>query len=187
MRLDRFFKSSPIRDAARRLYGTVVAQSREPLFYTLSGVPDTATGRFDLIALHGFLVMHRLKGAEGGAELARALSETLVEDIDRNLREMGTGDLSVGRKVKHLTQGFYGRMEAYEEGLGATDTVLHAAVQRNLFGGAAAEAIPEIGAYLRREARRLADQPFDALAKGIVRFGAPPGEPSSAEAANGGR
>lgn len=187
MILDRLFKSSPIRVAARRLYGAVVAQSREPEFYTRSGVPDTATGRFDLIALHGFLVMHRLKSAEGGAELARALSETLVEDIDRNLREMGTGDLSVGRKVKQLTQGFYGRMEAYEAGLAAPDTVLHSAVQRNLFGGEAAAAVPDIAAYLRREAQQLAAQPIDALAEGIVRFGAPPGEPLDGDAANGGR
>ena len=187
MKFWSFFRKNPKQAAAAALHRQIADQSRDPYFFTDLGVADTVDGRFDLLVLHGFLVMHRLKGAEGGAELARALSETLVEDIDRNLREMGTGDLSVGRKVKHLTQGFYGRMEASEEGLGATDTVLHAAVQRNLFGGAAAEAIPEIGAYLRREARRLADQPFDALAKGIVRFGAPPGEPSSAEAANGGR
>lgn len=185
MILDRFFKTSPIRAAARHLYGAVVAQSREPDFYTVSGIPDTATGRFDLIALHGFLVMHRLKGADGGSELARALSETLVEDIDRNLREMGTGDLSVGRKVKQLTQGFYGRMEAYEEGLAAADAELEATVRRNLFGGEAAAAVPQMAAYLRREARRLAEQPIDVLAQGIVRFGAPPGKPSGDDAASG--
>jgi cytochrome b pre-mRNA-processing protein 3 len=187
MILDRFFKSSPQRAAARRLYEAVVAQSREPRFYTLSGVPDTATGRFDLIALHGFLVMHRLKGADDGADLARAFSETLVEDIDRNLREMGTGDLSVGRKVKQLTQGFYGRMEAYEEGLAAGDPVLQSALQRNLFGGEAAAGVSEMAVYLRREARHLADQPMESLAAGIVSFGSPPGVPATADVAGGGQ
>ncbi len=187
MILDRFFKTSPIRAAARRLYEAVVAQSREPLFYTRSGVPDTATGRFDLIALHGFLVMHRLKGIDGASELARALSETLVDDIDRNLREMGTGDLSVGRKVKQLTQGFYGRMEAYEEGIAAADDVLHSAIQRNLFGDKPAAAVPAMAAYLRREARRLADQPISDLAAGIVDFGPPPDDTPGGHLSGGGR
>lgn len=180
MKLAQIFGTSPVRVAARRLYAAVVAQSRRPRFYTGLGVPDTATGRFDMIALHGFLIMHRLKAEDGTADLARALCEALVDDIDRNLREMGTGDLSVGRKVKGLTQGFYGRMEAYENGLAASDEDLMAILLRNIYGGAPTPpaALSAMTGYLRREADALAGQPVGRLAEGRVRFGPPPGEPA---------
>ena len=57
--------------------------------------------------LHVFLVMHRMRDDADCAKLARSLSEQAVLDVDRNLREMGVGDLSVGRKVKSLTEGLY--------------------------------------------------------------------------------
>ena len=39
---------SEVRDAAHRLYASVVAQARQPAFYTSFGVADTVDGRFDM-------------------------------------------------------------------------------------------------------------------------------------------
>ena len=102
--------------AARALYATIVDQSRQPGFFTLWGIPDTPNGRFEVLVLHVFLVMHRMRDDADCAKLARSLSEQAVLDVDRNLREMGIGDLSVGRKVKSLTEGPYGRLGVYAEG-----------------------------------------------------------------------
>lgn len=173
--LGKLFRARPHREAARRLYVAIVDQARQPAFYTDCGVPDTPTGRFDLIALHGFLAMRRLNSA-GARDVARAVAEVVVDDLDRNLREMGVGDLSVGRKVKKLTRGFYGRIQAYDVALDAEDGLLAGALQRNLFGGVAPadSQMAAIIGYVRREATALASQHPADLARGIIEFGAPP-------------
>ncbi len=178
MRLNptKWFRRDPVMDAARRLYVAVVSQARSPDFYTVCGVPDTVTGRFDLIALHGFLLMHRLKSDAATRPLAQALSDVVVDDMDRNLREMGTGDLSVGKKVKRIMEGYFGRLEGYEQALSGDDDGLQAALRRNLFAGATPgdQKLAAMAAYVRREASGLAGQPLDRLEGGAVTFGPPP-------------
>ena len=41
----------------------------------------------------------------------------MFSDMEKNLREMGVGDLSVGKKVKALATAFYGRIRAYDNGI----------------------------------------------------------------------
>ena len=172
------FRRNDLRDAADRAYDAVVAQARRPEFFTLSGVPDTLDGRFELICLHAFLFLHRLKReAPPAAELGQAFFDAMFADFDRSLRELGTGDLSVGREVKKMAQGFYGRIQAYEEGLQNGDAVLAAALGRNLFGtspSAPASAIASMASYLRREAARLRREDRQQLLAGQVSFGSPP-------------
>ncbi len=149
-----------------------------PGFYAHLQVPDTPAGRFDLIALHAFVLMRRLKG-EGaeGAALSQALFDLMFDDLDRSLREMGVGDLGVGRRVKGLARGFYGRVAAYDEGLAAGDEVLEAAIKRNLYGAAdpTDRALEGMTRYLREVAERLATQPAAALLAGAASFPPPPG------------
>jgi cytochrome b pre-mRNA-processing protein 3 len=170
------FRSRPEKDAGRRLYAAAVAQARSAGFYADCGVPDTPTGRFDVIALHGFLLMRRLKADPAGRPLAQAFCDAVVDDIDRNLREMGTSDLSVGKKVKKVMQGFYGRLGAYDEALQADDSMLISALRRNLYGdGTPADAqIRAIAQYVRREAERLPGQTIDQLSAGETGFGPVP-------------
>ena len=132
------------------LYGAIVAQARQPVFFADWGVPDTVFGRFETVSLHVFLVQRRLK--DGGAAdeaLAQRLFDHFFGDVDRSLRELGVGDLSVGKKVKAFAKGFYGRIVAYEKALDAGDGAeLAAALARNVGD-------PESGRPL--EAERLAD------------------------------
>lgn len=95
---------------AQQLYGAIVAQARQPVFYTDLRVPDTARGRFELIALHVALVLHRLQ-AEGAtaADLARVLGETFVVDMDDNMREMSFSDLAVPREIKKAAAALFDR------------------------------------------------------------------------------
>ncbi len=121
---------------AARLYTAAVAQARAPAFYE-AGVPDTIDGRFDLLMLHLFLLMRRLRrdGAPGAA-LTQALFDTAFDDMDRTLREMGVGDLGVPRRIKAMARAFYGRAAAYDAALDAHgDSDLRTALGRNLFGG----------------------------------------------------
>lgn len=170
------FRRNPFRDAAAQAYRLVVEQSRRPEFFVALGVPDTLDGRFEVICLHAFLYLHRLK-AEGAAAaaLGQSFFDQMFADFDRSLREIGTGDLSVGRQVKRMAEAFYGRIRAYEDGLAGDDAALAAALARNVYGTATAddEQLARVAAYLRREVAHLAAQPGGALLAGTVTFGAP--------------
>lgn len=174
----RLFRPSKTRATIERLYGAIVAQSRRAGFYTDFGVPDTLEGRFEMVLLHTILVCHRLKG---GPETERALSQDVFDafaaDMDRTLREMGVGDLSVPKKMKKIGAAFYGRAVAYDAALAAAeDGLLVAALARNILEAdvaAAGDAPRALAAYVRAAARELAATPFDALARGELHLPAP--------------
>lgn len=163
---------------AHGLYIAIVEQARRPEFYVERAVPDTLDGRFDLIVLHAFLVLHRLKSAGGkdAKAVSQAVFDLMFADMDQNLREMGIGDMGIGKRVKQMTWAFYGRVTAYEEGLAdAVGDTLAAALARNLYGSLAAppegEVLAAMAAYLRRQVAALAAQDDAALLDGRVGFG----------------
>ncbi len=171
------FKGNPVQAAAELAYQRVVEHARQPGFFVDAGVPDTVDGRFELICLHAFLYLHRLKREQPhAAPLGQRFFDLMFVDFDRSLREMGTGDLSVGRHIKRMAQGFYGRIAAYEEGLDADDSVLKPALARNLFGTAPANEarLAAMASYVRREAMRLDGLSAAALLAGEIGFGRPP-------------
>jgi cytochrome b pre-mRNA-processing protein 3 len=179
------FRSAAARNAAERAYSRVVEQARRPGFFTDCGVPDTVDGRFELICLHAFLYLHRLKREpRGAAALGQRFFDMMFADFDRSLREMGTGDLSVGREIKRMAEAFYGRVAAYEQGLAGDDSVLETALQRNLFGTAPPTQanLQATALYVRHEAARLDRQGAGELLAGQITFGDPP-SPSLADGA----
>jgi cytochrome b pre-mRNA-processing protein 3 len=170
--LKRIFGQGRWDEAARSLYGAIVAQSRRREFYLAFAVPDTLDGRFDLLALHVFLVLRRLRDDRGRtARLAQKLFDLMFADMDGNLRELGVGDLSVGRKVKVMVKALYGRIAAYESGL-SQGQQLADALGRNLYRGAAVDdrALACMTSYVRAAAADLEEQALDALLAGQVRF-----------------
>jgi cytochrome b pre-mRNA-processing protein 3 len=179
MPLTRLFRAPRQRQAAFRLYGAIVAQARRSVFYAALGVPDTLDGRFELVALHAVLVIRRLNAAhETTRDFTQELFDAFFADMDRALREMGTGDLSVGKQVKRMAQGFYGRARAYEQGLEGTDAALTEALRRNLYGTAEPDArqLATVVAYVRATAAGLEEQTVAALMRGEASFGSAPEE-----------
>lgn len=172
-----FFKANPVQHAAELAYHRVVEQARQPGFFTAGGVPDTVDGRFELICLHAFLYLHRLKRERpGSADMGQRFFDVMFLDFDRALREMGTGDLSVGREIRRMAEAFYGRIAAYEQGLAGGDAMLQPALARNLFGTAAPSEVQlaALADYVRREAAALDGRDAAALLAGDIVFGAPP-------------
>jgi len=92
----------PSRGTIEAMYGMIVTQAREPLFYRDLGVPDTVNGRFDLLVLHLWMVLRRVKPMAGGVGLAQTLFDRFCDDMDGNLREMGVGDLTVPKRMQAL-------------------------------------------------------------------------------------
>jgi cytochrome b pre-mRNA-processing protein 3 len=175
MPLASLFRRNRRRAQAHATYASIVARAREPEFFVGLDVPDTLDGRFEMIALHMFLVLNRLKTEhEATSEFAQALFDAMFADLDRGLREMGATDIGVGRRVKEMAKGFYGRIHAYEDGLAAGDPTLGEALGRNLYGTVQPrpEAVAAMVRYLRAQVTTLADQPIENFFSDNVKFAA---------------
>jgi len=174
--LKRLLGKSQFSDQGLALYRAAVEQARQPHFYLGLAVPDSVDGRFDLIALHIFLVMRRLK-REG--EVAKALSQDLSEiffaDMDINLRELGASDIGVGRRVKRMIEGFYGRALAYEAALDGAGENLAEVLRRNLYGTIEVEeaTLLRVAVYVEAVDQALAQQPWSVLEAGKIAFPSP--------------
>jgi cytochrome b pre-mRNA-processing protein 3 len=170
MILKRLFRHSPA--PQRSCYEAIVAAARHPAFYAEWAVPDTLDGRFDMISLHAFLVLDRLKGTE--QSFRQELVDELFADMDRSLREMGVGDLSVGKKVRKMAEVFYGRVAAYNLALEGPAGALEAALARNIFADSQDGPWPVLlAAHVRDQRTHLASQDAGAIAGGSVHFKEP--------------
>lgn len=173
----RIFGRPARNDAPMALYGAAVRQARSPAFYLEGGVPDTVEGRFEMVALHACLVLRRLReGGPEGKETGQRVFDLLFDDMDQTLREMGVGDLSVGKKIKALASSFYGRMQAYDEGFKDEEgETLAAAIQRNVFGGAdeASHQAAALAAYMNHAEKALHGQALADVIAGRIEFDAP--------------
>jgi cytochrome b pre-mRNA-processing protein 3 len=170
MILKRLFQRSPTPE--RRCYEAIVAAARHPVFYADWGVADTLDGRFDMIALHAYLILDRLKGEE--PRFRQDLVDEFFRDMDRSLREMGVGDISVGKKVRKMAEVFYGRIAAYDKAMVEPDALLAPALARNVFpDGEAGTGAERLAAYMLAQRSHLASQEPRAIAAGTVRFREP--------------
>ncbi len=120
-------------DAALPLYNAVVLRAREEHWYAEGQVPDTVDGRFDMIAAVLSFVMLRMESEPSGGDPAARLAERFVDDMDGQLRELGIGDIIVGKHIGKMMSMLGGRLGAYREGLATGD--LGPALVRNLYRG----------------------------------------------------
>ncbi len=156
---------------AYRLYSTLVDHARYPLYYDRLGVPDTPEGRFEILALHVGLVVRRLTREGGnGRGVAQSLFDLMFADLDVNLRELGVGDLSVGRQIKRLASQFYARLEVLNEAFDQEDHQrLGPMLAGNVYHGGRAPSAWQLDALTRlvvRMERRLRDATTEALLDG---------------------
>jgi cytochrome b pre-mRNA-processing protein 3 len=170
-----WLRRGPKDQAVARIYDLIVEQSRRPEFYRDLGVADSLDGRFDMLSLHAMLVMRRLKAnPEGDGEIGQALFDHMFTDMDLSLREIGVGDLSVGKKVKQMSSAFLGRIAAYESGLADmnSNTELVGALIRNVYRDEAPnEAVSErLASYVRKADEALGKLPFDVIHSGEKLF-----------------
>ena len=174
---------------AEALYAAIVAQSRLPVFYAELSVPDTVTGRFEMIVLHMFLILERLQAqssaddATSTTALGQALNEAFVADMDSAMREMGVADVRVSQRMHQTAGAYFGRLMAYRKALAPDDSPASAArpsamadaIERNVL----AEAPPGIdrrrcaealAGYCHRAMQHLSAQSLQAISDGNVSF-----------------
>jgi cytochrome b pre-mRNA-processing protein 3 len=158
-------------DPSDGLYATIVAAARQPKFYADWKVPDTIDGRFDMLVLHVFLAMDRLRsfGVEA-AELRQALTDRFFAEMDSALREVGVGDLVVGKKVRKMAEAYFGRATAYTTAMAAGHAEMRDALARNVFAEADASHAMELAKWCFHSKQALAGYALSAFKSGQVRF-----------------
>jgi cytochrome b pre-mRNA-processing protein 3 len=167
------FRKNTATEAVYAVYRAIVAQSRHPRFYAEWGVPDTVTGRFDMICLHMALLFRRLRSENKDVrEFGQAVFDLFFKDMDRSLREMGAGDLAVPKKIQKMGNIFYGLLTSLNEAMDRGDSAaVEAVLARNLFEPGTAAPVAELAAYLFAEAEKLEAQPLDAIVAGRIELG----------------
>ncbi len=95
------------------------------------------------------------------------LTEVFVEDMDGQVRQIGFGDIVVGKQIGKMMGALGGRLAAYRTAL-TGEAPLEAAILRNIFRGDAPEpaALAHVGAGLRGFAAGLDAADADALLAG---------------------
>lgn len=166
------FRKNTATEPVYAVYSAIVAQSRQPRFYADWLVPDTVTGRFDMISLHLALLFRRLRAEAGERkDFSQAVFDLFFKDMDRSLREMGVGDLGVPKKIQKMGSIFFGLLAALNEAMDRNDAAaLEAVLARNIFDGAAGPHVRALADYLITEDRALAAQPVAAITGGAISF-----------------
>ena len=159
-------------DRARMLplYEAVVAAGRDPAWYREGQVPDTIDGRFDIIAAVTALVLLRLEREQDrdSRVATTLLTELFIDDMEGSLRQIGIGDLVVGKQMGKLMGALGGRIGAFREAGGEPE--MRAAVGRNVFHEAppSDEALGFVTARLLRFRAALEATGREALLAGKV-------------------
>jgi cytochrome b pre-mRNA-processing protein 3 len=150
--LSSLFRRSDPQTVLRPLYLAIIAEGRQPHWYRDGGVADTVDGRFDMIAAVLSLVLLRLEALDAAEDSAR-ITEIFVDDMDGQLRQIGIGDLVVGKHIGKMMSALGGRLAAYRGALVDGESFEEALV-RNLYRSEAPA--PQALAHTARALRQLA-------------------------------
>ena len=121
------------------------------------------------------LVLRCLRGAGAEADaFGKALLELLFRDMDQSLREMGVGDMGIGRHIKKMAKALFGRAEAYEAGLDGDVTLLMDALKENVYRRAEGDQhLAQMADYLKRAALHVGTQDVGEIIAGKINLAVP--------------
>lgn len=158
------------RRAVRPLYEAAVSAARDPRWYREGGVPDTIDGRFDMLASVLALILVRLEDSgDAGRAPAVLVAETFIDDMDGTLRELGIGDVVVGKRVGKMIGALGGRSGAFRRALAGEEDLI-AAVRRNVFRDSppSEEAVTVVAERLRALHDALREAKLEHLLAGTL-------------------
>jgi cytochrome b pre-mRNA-processing protein 3 len=158
---------------SEKLYGAIVAQARLPILYRSLGVPDTLEGRFTLLSLHLFVVLHRLKEERNeGAALAQGLVDRFSQDMETVLRELGVSDLRIPKKMRILAASSINLLQNYESAFAEGEASIAEAIAAAMPGDGETPELSSraLSSYLLACVRDLRRQTLASLQEGAIAF-----------------
>jgi cytochrome b pre-mRNA-processing protein 3 len=164
---------TPSRGTIEAIYGMIVAQAREPRFYESLGVADTVNGRFEMIVLHLWMVLRRIRAMPESSRFSQALFDYFCSDLDANLRELGVGDLTVPKRMQAFGEAFYGRAAAYDMAIASGPDEMSKALCRNVLNGFGMDNGRKLASYVEQSVAALDRASPAQLRSGTWRFPPP--------------
>ena len=164
--LAKLFGTAPDpKEELRPLWHWVVGEARSPAWYREGGAADTVDGRFDMITNVLAIAMLRLEQEEALIPSSARLTELFVDDMEGQLRELGFGDPTLGKKMGEMMEAMGGRLGAFRTALplGLQATTEAVARNANLAEGADPSAMATALIALDQS---LSQVPTDALLSG---------------------
>lgn len=131
-----FFKNQKLIDeASDTLLIELNKYARNPVFFGEGKVADDPDGRFELVALFSAVFFMALAGRdEFSSQISQKLFDKIFKSFDDAMRLLGVGDLSVGKRIKKLSESFFGRQKSYKEAIESGDiTKLENKIALNVF------------------------------------------------------
>ena len=111
-----FFKKKKYnKKSLKDVLNNIIKISNSVSFNKKFKVPESFYVRYEIILIFIFLLYLRLKNEKVNKIKIQIICNYLFEYLDYSLREIGIGDLSVGKKVKTLGRIFSFRIRSYEE------------------------------------------------------------------------
>jgi cytochrome b pre-mRNA-processing protein 3 len=164
------FRTRPEKETGLAIHAAIAKAARQPALFGDNGVPDTLEGRFELVLLHTALVLTAMRSEteEYPNLVCQQVFDAMFDDFDAAMREMGVGDSGVGKKIRFMAEGFYGRASHYKDALANDDeNVLDQVIARNLMGSETVDhRAKALSAYVRAAANALTKQGSSQLASG---------------------
>lgn len=173
---DFLFKNKKLGNSAHKLFASIILQSRLSTFYSELDIEDSMDGRFDLLALNMAFVLDKLdqhEEVEDCAQLGRNLQEIMFDNLDLTLREIGVGDLGVGKKIKLMAEAFYGRMSVYKQLFNSRDlNKMIEALNRNLYRERKIniETLNQMSQYVYDQKNHINNQSIEKIISGKIDF-----------------
>lgn len=176
------FKGKRLNDSGQGLFLSIIEQSRLPFFYADMGVADSIDGRFDVMVLHMAILLDKLDmhsdEVPEAMKLRRIVQEIMFDNLDLTLREIGVGDLGVGKKIKVMAEAFYGRVKAYQAlFLSENLEEMSEAIKRNVYRGNETDKniLSHLSAYIFKMQHDVSKQPIVDIMEGKITFLKPVG------------
>ncbi|XP_054473045.1 ubiquinol-cytochrome-c reductase complex assembly factor 1 [Anoplopoma fimbria] len=123
-----------IKIAALRMYTCCVERINYDDFFDKCSLPDTLNSWFLVAQLHVWMCLVRMRqeGREG-KYMCRYIVHSMWEDVEQRSKIMGIDASHRKEGMKAMTETFYAAIFGYDEGILSDDSVLAAALWRNLF------------------------------------------------------
>ena len=93
-----------------KLYNKILLLSRNKLLYTNFKLNDTFQNRINLIFFHTSFLFIKIKDKKDDniyKDFYQKMFDFVFKKIEENMREIGWGDVTVNKNMKHLVKTFY--------------------------------------------------------------------------------
>ena len=101
-----FFKENLNQKQIKNIVENIIQISDSEIFYKKYKIPRNFSSKFEIIILFIFLIFNRFKNDKNSEIKLQQIYDFLFDYVDSSLREVGVGDLSVGKKVIELAKIF---------------------------------------------------------------------------------